>query len=349
MNRKSIIAVSLVAFCFVASAPLSARGPNLARSFGASPPVPQRQVNLIWRDPGDISRRNLAWSEGGPSAAPQAPFTFIKEDKGGTNPKIEVRDARGVVWGVKWGEEVNAEVFSARLVEAVGYFVEPCYFVADGKILGVTKVSRAKKYLKSDGSFQDARFERKDNSIKKLSDKQSWSYDQNPFVGTKELNGLKVMIMLLSNWDSKDRHQAGKGSNTKIFIVKTPSVTENRYVVSDWGGTMGKWGGFFRRAKWDCDGYLSQSDDLVKGGKGREVEWGYSGQNTGTIRENIPIEHLRWLLGYLGRLSDDQLRTALQSSGASASEVSCFVRAVRTRISALQAVAGEENGPPEHR
>src|SRR5262245_31599854 len=70
----------------------------------------QRERNVIWRDPGDVRRLNLAWAEGGAAAAPKPPFTFVSEDKGGSNPKIEVRDSRGVVWGVKWGSEVNSEV-----------------------------------------------------------------------------------------------------------------------------------------------------------------------------------------------------------------------------------------------
>jgi hypothetical protein len=331
MSRKVIITISLVVFSFVA--------PMLPVPSAQGTSGPQRLRNLIWRDPGDVSRLNLTWAEGGQAAAPKPPFTFIAEDEGGTNPKIEVRDARGVVWGIKWGEEVNSEVFAARLVWAVGYFVEPSYFVPRGRIIGVAKLDRAKKYVQPDGSFYDARFEKKDKTILKLSDEESWSYEENPFVGTKELNGLKVMVMLLSNWDSKDRKHAGKGSNTKIFVVKSRAATEHRYVVSDWGGSMGKWGGYFRRGKWDCDGYTGQNDDLVKGAKRGRVEWGYSGQHTDEIRGNIPIEHVRWLLGYLGRLSDSQIRAALQASGASPGEVSCFSRAVRTRISAIRAVA----------
>ena len=333
MKRKTTIVMLILGVAFVGALP-----PGVWEA-SASNSLPQRQRNVIWRNPGDVSRLNLEWCEGGAAAAPKPPFAFLAEDEGGTNPKIEVKDSRGVVWGVKWGEEVNSEVFAARLVWAVGYFVEPSYFVASGRILGVRNLDRAKKYVEADGSFSDARFEKKDKSIKKLSDEQSWAYDENPFVGTKELNGLKLMVMLVSNWDSKDRHQAGKSSNTKIFIVNTRAATEHRYVVSDWGGTMGKWGGILRRGKWDCDGYASQSDDFVKGVKNGMLESSYSGQHTSSIKENIPVEHAQWLLGYLGKLSDTQIRAALKSSGASPSDISCFSRAVRTRISHLQAYA----------
>jgi hypothetical protein len=296
---------------------------------------PQRERNVIWRDPGDVRRLDLALGPGGRAGAPAPPFNFVGESDSGTNPKIEVRDARGVIWGVKWGEEVNSEVFATRLVWAVGYYVEPSYFIRSGKILGVKKLDRAKKYVGSDGSFNDARFEKKEQGIQVLGDKDSWRYARNPFVGTKELNGLKIMIMLVSNWDSKDQEQAGKGSNTKILIVPTRAATEHRYVVSDWGGSMGKWGGVFKREKWDCDGYQGQSDDFVKGVKNGEVQWGYSGQHTSDIKDGIPVAHVQWLMGYLGKLTSSQIRAALRASGASPSEEVCFERAVRMRISAL--------------
>ena len=308
---------------------------GLCPSMVESGPPPQRERSVIWRNPGDVRRLDLASGPSGRAGEPAPPFKFISEDKGGSNPKIEVRDARGVVWGVKWGEEVNSEVFASRLVWAVGYYVEPNYFVRSGRILGVTKLDRAKKYVGSDGSFTEARFEQKEKSIQTLSDKDSWRYDRNPFVGTKELNGLKIMIMLVSNWDSKDQEQAGKGSNTKILIVPTRAATERRYIVSDWGGSMGKWGGFFKREKWDCDGYQGQSDDFVKGVKNGVVQWGYSGQHTDAIKDGIPVAHVQWLMGYLGKLTSSQIRGALRASGASPSEEVCFERAVRMRISAL--------------
>ncbi|MCC6745791.1 MAG: hypothetical protein IT175_18160 [Acidobacteria bacterium] len=299
---------------------------------------PQRDRTVVWTSPGRVERLDLAGGPGGSVGAPKAPFTFLEEDTGGTNPKIKVRDARGVEWGVKWGEEVNSEVFASRLAWAVGYFVEPSYFVAKGKIDGVSGLDRAKKFVGPDGTFSDARFERKDKGVTKLGDEQSWRWDDNPFVGTKELDGLKVMMMLVSNWDSKDQRDAGRGSNTKLFVINTRAGKETRYVVSDWGGTMGKWGGFFRRAKWDCDGYAGQNDEFVKGVKEGMVEFGYSGQHTGTIKDGIPVAHVKWLMTYLGKLTDNQIRAALRASGASPGDEECFARAVRGRISALQAI-----------
>ena len=36
----------------------------------------------------------------------------------------------------------------------------------------------------------------------------TWSWHHNPFVGTREFNGLRVMMALLNNWDLKDENNA---------------------------------------------------------------------------------------------------------------------------------------------
>lgn len=300
------------------------------------PATAQHSKEYIWRGANRVNRLDLANGPGGRAGAPRAPFTFVEEDKGGTNPKIEVRDAAGRIWGVKWGEEVNSEVFASRIVWAAGYFVEPSYFVPDGKIQGVTKLDRAKDYVAPDGSFVNARFELKNKDVMKLKDEQSWRWDVNPFVGSKELDGLKVVMMLLSNWDSKDQRDAGRGSNTKIFQVRTRAGTETHYVVSDWGGTMGKWGGVFRRQKWDAEGFLDQSDDFIKAVKNGMVEFGYSGQHTESIKGDIPVEHVRWIASILGQLTDAQIESALKASGATSAETQAFATAMRMRLNRMK-------------
>ena len=103
----------------------------------------------------------------------------------GTNPKIRVKDATGAEWAVKWGSEVNAETFATRVAWAAGYFVEAAYFVRQGKVEGVTGLDRAKSQVKPDGSFVDARFERRTKGVKTLEGEQSWSWVAGPFVGNK--------------------------------------------------------------------------------------------------------------------------------------------------------------------
>ena len=79
---------------------------------------------VLWRDPGDIATRNLFYGPGGAKDQPQGPYTFIKEDLDGSNPKFVVKDSNGVKWKVKLGLEARPETVATRLVWAVGYFVE---------------------------------------------------------------------------------------------------------------------------------------------------------------------------------------------------------------------------------
>jgi hypothetical protein len=300
-------------------------------------PDPVKPGPVIWRKPLKVESLDFTYGPGGQENAPQPPFTFIEEDKGGSNPKAKVKDAAGREWGVKWGSEVNAEVFATRLVWAAGYFIEPAYYVASGKFIGAKKLDRTKKYINSDGSFKEARFELKEHGIKKFNQEESWRWDNNPFLGTKELNGLKILVMLTSNWDSKDQRDVSRGSNTAIFKVK--DTGEERYVVTDWGGSMGKWGGVLSREKWDCKGFAKQSQDFVISAKNDRVEFGYKGQRTEDIRNNIRISDVKWLMQYLGRVSDAQIRAGLQASGADADEVECFARAIRERLDQLKRIA----------
>jgi|SRR5688572_368692 hypothetical protein len=70
----------------------------------------------------------------------------------------------------------------------------------------------------------------------------NWAWHYNPFVGTRELNGLKVIMMLTSNWDNKDARDQDRGPNTGSLEYRLKDRIELRYLISDWGGSMGSWG-----------------------------------------------------------------------------------------------------------
>src|SRR2546429_120890 len=85
------------------------------------------------------------------------------------------------------------------LAAALGYAVESTWYVAGGKVEGAKSLKRAAGFIHPDGSFWNASFERRDKNLKAMA--QDWAWNSNPFMGTKELNGLKALMMLLSNWD----------------------------------------------------------------------------------------------------------------------------------------------------
>ena len=173
----------------------------------------------IWRDPGDVAALDLHHGPGGSDGVPVPPYSFIEEHTTGSQPCVSVSDARGRRWRVKWGNEVQSENFAVRLVWACGYYAETTYYVASGTIAGAgrDKLQRARTCIHDDCSFEDARFELDDPAVRKLFEEHSWAWNDNPFVGTPELNGLKVLVMLLADWDTKDRRDVARGSNTAIF------------------------------------------------------------------------------------------------------------------------------------
>ena len=302
---------------------------------------------VIWRDPGPVERLNLAAGPGGPMGAPVAPFAFLEEHFAGSRPCVSVRDARNRVWRVKWGDEVQVETLATRLAWAAGYFVETTYFVPEGRVEGISELKRAGSCVDATGIFSDARFELEEEDAITHFDEHSWSWAENPFVGTRELNGLKVVMMLVSNWDAKDVRDVALGSNTAIYEVRLPDGSrEARYLISDWGGAFGRWGNVMNRGRWDCQGFTEQTPQFVTGVDGEFVQWGYSGQRTGDIAGGIRVNDVAWLMKYLGRVSDRQIASAVRASGGTDEEAACFTGALMDRLAQLRAIVANPTAKP---
>lgn len=282
----------------------------------------------MWEDRGDISRLNLTLGIGSQEGMPKPPFQFDKEDMTGTNPKIKVIDANGIKWNMKFDEEVHAEVACSRIVWASGYMVEESYYVASGKVNGVTGLSRAKKFVGSDGTFTSAMFEKRPEDIARRA--INWTWDSNPFVGTKELSGLAMLNCLLSNWDAKSTN------NNVLGMYAPDGSVKDWYLVADWGGTLGKTGGFTSHSKWDLADYSKQA--FLDGVSGNKVRFHYSGK-MGSSLKDIPKDHLQWFVGIIGQLTDSQIRDAFKAAGATQAETDGFSNQIRKRINEMKAAA----------
>ena len=342
--------ITLYALVAVAGTLVTAASVNLVwRAIGvyrirrAGPRPLATAHHIVWRDPGDVARLDLTNGPGGADGAPAPPFDFIEEHLAGSQPCVSIRDAKGRRWRVKWGNEVRSENFAVRLVWACGYFAEITYFIASGRIEGARALQRARDCIGEDCRFKDARFEVDDPAVRKLFEEHSWAWNDNPFVGTRELQGLKVLVMLLSDWDTKDRRDVARGSNTAIFEHRLSRWRrEARYLITDWGGSMGRWGGtIVTRGNWDPAGFEAQTPEFVVAVDEGAVRFGYTGQRTADVATGISVEDVKWLYGYLGRIRDDQLREALTASGATTEETDRFTRAIRERIVQLGRVTGD--------
>jgi hypothetical protein len=310
------------------------------------PVIPDDGDNVLWMDPGDSSSVDFEFGAGGSARRPQPPYRFVSEDDSGTSAKINVKDDRGVSWNIKFGEEANPSTFCTRLVWACGYFVPTEYFVERGRIEGTHGLVRAKDYVSQDGAFVNGRFQLRSDSPRYLPG-QGWTWVHNPFVGTHELQGLKILMLLVSNWDTKDARDfvtvpdKGLQMDSNLVIFADDSTGQRRYLYSndDWGAAMGRWGNFFARSKWDCLGFAEQTPHLAKLLDDGTIEWGFHGKHWKDITD-IKVSDVQWLLHYLGRITDEQIRRGLVASGATSQQTGCYTRALRQRIQQLEHIAG---------
>ena len=295
----------------------------------------------LWREPKPATIADWTWGPGGQEMVPQPPFQFVKENFGGTNPKVEVRDAAGHTWTVKFGSEVKSDTFAARLLNAVGYAAEIDFFVASGTISGVHDLKRAKHFVSKNGSFQNARFKLHHHGDGSA-ENRAWSWVDNPFVGSHQLNGLKILVMLTSNWDTKDSRE-GESSNNEIIHPALASNSTAWYAVTDWGASFGKTGGFFTRDRWDWIAYHAQTPKFVRLVADGKLDWGFQGKHGRDISAGVGLDDVRWLLPYLSRITIKDLEAGLTASGASVPVAEVFARCLRDRIAQLQSVAQSSN------
>lgn len=268
---------------------------------------------VMW-SPVKVESRNLVHGAGGASMRPALRrVTFIKKDTGGNNLKYRIRDARGREWVAKIADESQAEVAANRLLWAIGYRTEIDYLAPKLTIPGK-------------GTYRNVRLEARPKGVDRDS---RWQWDENPFVGTREFKGLRVMMALINNWDLKDSNNA---------ILR--SGREAQYVVSDLGSSFGKLpisSAFILnrigRSVNDPADY-AKSTFLHGVEENGEVDFYYKAKGKDLLK-GITVEDARWVGALLSRLSDKQIRDAFRAANYSASEQLLMTRAVRSRIKQL--------------
>jgi hypothetical protein len=276
-------------------------------------PLPQG-TPVLWREP-DAASLDLYHGPGGQENQPDlSQLTFVKEEKGGWSKKYRVKDAKGREWVAKLGREAQSETAATRLIWAAGYMVETTYLVP--RVTIPTK-----------GEHLNVRFELRPEGVERHG---LWSWAQNPFAGKRELQGLKVLMVLLNNWDMKDE-------NNVILSTQGEGGAELRYAVSDLGATLGKTGSgrlwTLKRSRSDPEGFAEDKFIEKVTADGR-VEFDFTGKNTDLL-EGIAVEDARWVGQLLERLSDQQLSDAFRAANYTPDEIRQLTTAVRGRINQL--------------
>jgi hypothetical protein len=325
------------------TAPAAKQGSNKHHLSDKDHPAGAAQIKhpVLWEDPGDIASKDLFHGRGGSDHEPKAPFTFVSEDHNGTNPKFDVRDADGKKWRVKLGTEARPEVVASRLLWAVGYFANEDYLLPSATVANLN-IKRGRDLVHGD-EVTDARFERKPGGEKKIGD---WRWKSNPFKNTKELNGLRVMMAVMNNWDLKDVNNAvyqDDKHDRQIFLVSDVGATfasndEHIHHDTDKGNLASYEHSKFITKKTDKDvsfgtpmlavGLLVEGPVLLGETVRRSaIDW---------IGRDIPIADARWVGGLLGQLTHKQLEDAFRAGNFPDEDREAFVSIVESRIAELK-------------
>lgn len=321
MFKRTTLAILIV---------LSISTGTLAQKQSKKKKEPPQGTPVLWQEPTDITSRDLFLGPGGESDKPDlSRVTFVRDQLGGGfSINYRVRDGGGKIWVAKLGKEAQPETASSRLLWAVGYVTETNYLVPCVQIQGAPEPRYKVKRCEGNG-FANVKFEARPEDVKRL---ESWSWTNNPFTGTKEFQGMVVLMSLLNNWDLKD-------DNNKILYVAATAggQAELRYIISDLGATFGKTGGVLSHNRNAPEDFVKSK--FVEGVEGNRVRFAYGGKNAGLFK-NISVEQTKWIGSWLSQLSDQQLNDAFRAANYSPEEIALFTQAVRARINQLVNVQG---------
>jgi hypothetical protein len=300
---------------------------------------------VLWSNPTDIASRNLFYGPGGKEHEPRPAFTFLEEDRGGTNPKFDVRDENGVKWKVKLGPEAQPETVASRLLWAAGYFANEDYFLSNLRVEHMPQLKRGHKLIGPDGSIHNARLKRNPKGEKKVGE---WRWRQNQFTGTRQFNGLRVMMALINNWDLKDEN------NSVVEEKKGGDKHDPEFhdVVSDLGASFGTAGIIYpiKNSKGNLRNYSNSK--FIRRVSGQYVNFTVPARpsliylvvpnlfirrmHLRWIGRHVPREDARWLGQLLAQLSTDQIRDAFRAAGYAPEQVEQFAEVVKKRITELE-------------
>jgi hypothetical protein len=336
LSRMTLIAGILLILSTTSPAASARKGHDLSTSVAVS------RAHL-WQNPSDISSRDLFYGPGGKKHAPHTTYTFLQEDLSGTNPKFDVRDENGTKWRVKLGDEARPEVVASRLIWAIGYYANEDYFLQELHVEQMPHLKRGQNLVGPDGTMHDVRLKRFPKDEKKIGD---WKWSDNPFSSQRELNGLRVMMALVNNWDVKDLNNSVYEEN-----YKDSAAADLHYVVSDLGASFGTAGRSVGRgvSKGDLNSY--QHSKFISKVTSEYVDFNvpgrpsliylftpgeyFSRERLRWIGKHIPRSDARWAGSLLAQLSHEQIRSAFRAAGYRPDQVEGFASVVESRIAEL--------------
>ena len=290
---------------------------------------------VLWTAPADIAQRDLLYGPGGDAAAPQPPLRYVPAELGGTAAKLRLRDRAGTMWIAKLGVEGRPETAASRLLWAAGYASDAGYYFRDLPAADVPKE------LAADGVLHEVRLEHaRDPSLPS----DTWRWRDNPFVGTRDFDGLRVMMALMNNWDLKTE-------NNLVYERIEAGGPVAVYEVADLGATFGTDGYVWPESESKGNLAAYRASRFIRRLTPAAVDFACPAvpplaylfdlpnwvrrMRMPAVGRGIPRAHARWIGGWLDRLSLAQLGDAFRAGGFGPSEVDGYVAVLRARIARL--------------
>jgi hypothetical protein len=274
-------------------------------------PPSQAQIAELWVEP--EPNRDLFWGVGGKRLAPdpKAVYTVIEIKRGGFSRGYTVTDPNGREWSAKFPPEASTEVAASRILWGLGYHQPPIYHLAEWQ---ATKATSPNPQL-------PARFRERTPDFHGLDSDATWSYYDNPFAGTRPLNGLLTLHAMLGNSDLKDEQNA-------TYTLKEPVEGAQRwYVARDLGQTFGRTGAF-DPPRGDPD--IFDKTGFIRGVEGGYVKFDYSGRHKALFERITPAD-VRWICQRITALRDTQLQDAFRAAGYPKVTADRFIRRLRQK------------------
>jgi hypothetical protein len=266
----------------------------------------------LWYLPG--RDRDLFWGVGGQRLAPDAAarYTVIEVKHTGFSRGLTVEGPGKRKWSAKFPPEAPTEVVASRILWGVGYHQPPIYYVGRWNADGAPEPNPQ----------LPARFRESKPDFHGLDAKGDWSYYHNPFVGTRQMNGLLVLQVMLGNSDLKDEQNA---------LYELDDVVEGAkrwYVARDLGQSFGRTG-VIDAPRGDIE--VFEQTPFIKGVAHGKVRFDWRGRHDVLVEDLEPAD-VRWICERLSALTDAQWHDAFRAGGYAPPLAERFIRRMKQKI-----------------
>ena len=281
------------------------------QSTPVSPPSPE-QLAQLWVSP--EPNRDLFHGVGGKRLAPDpaAKYKVIEIKRGGFSRGYTLIGPGDREWSAKFPPEAGTELIASRLFWAAGYHQPPIYLLSGWTAERAT----------SPNPQLPARFREKSPDLNGLDAGDSWSYYENPFVGTRQMNGLLVLQAMLGNSDLKDEQ------NVIYTLEKAHEGASRWYVARDLGHTFGRTG-VIDAPRGDIE--VFEQTPFIRGVENGRVRFEYRGRHR-VLFENIRPADVRWICQQLAKLTDRQWQDAFRAGAIEGAVADRFIRRMKQKI-----------------